>query len=416
MELKLDFCAGSNEPLLDGPECSLILNVWGHLEYRGPELERRVKGTIKAAQARAERAGQLLTASLDLWSLNNSILTRMPEFDIDYTAIDATRATIAIYRREIRKRKVVPMSLPRKNRKQQYDVHIHPSLVRYGNVELRVIQNFLLDPARQRAELDSLTGLMDREEAMYAPSRAASYLDGDDFDWNLRRLMTNAGFYASTASGTAGKALEKWAEAYVSALGDSHLVWHNDFSPYYLKIQRALWLRSGKMPTYVAAPNVFTIYDNIRGRAVLFLSPLAHLVRAQVDSGRLWNLYLDYKIPEFSLRALDAWISTWPNRPHSDWTETFEQLCESVDYAHAKKPFEVFIASCGCYGLPICDYVRRRYGCSVLYIGNFAHVLFGIRQRATRDYLSGRVNSEMWMDSDLRRFPNVERIDGGRYV
>jgi hypothetical protein len=259
-------------------------------------------------------------------------------------------------------------------------------------------------------------GGTDGDDFMYAPKDGAGYLGGHDFGWNLRRLMTNAGFYVVRDRDRAYGALTEWAERYAAALKNSFLVWHNNFYPYYLKIELALWLKHHVLPNYVRSPNIFGIYDVMREREVIFMSPLAHLARKQAESGRLRKLYLNYSVPPFSLRALDAWISTWPNRPHEDWSQTFARLCESVESAYAVAPFEVFIASCGCYGLPICNYVRQRFGCRVLYIGNLSHVLFGIRQAATRDFMNGRVDVAMWLDSDLSRFPNVDRIDGGRYL
>jgi hypothetical protein len=130
----------------------------------------------------------------------------------------------------------------------------------------------------------------------------------------------------------------------------------------------------------------------------------------------LRKLYKNFDVPEFALRAIPAWISIWPNRPHDDWTCTFERMCEALDAEYGKRPFDTFVASCGCYGLPICDYARVEHGCRVLYLGNYSHAFFGVMQNATRDFMKGHLNPEMWVQSDLARFPNLARIEHGRYV
>jgi hypothetical protein len=159
-------------------------------------------------------------------------------------------------------------------------------------------------------------------------------------------------------------------------------------------------------------PDRHQIYDSLAGKDVLFVSPLAHIVNGQVSSGRLKGLYRNYELPPFSLRAVPAWISTWPNRPHENWRETFRRMCDAVDAAHRERPFDVFIASCGCYGLPISDFARSQYGCSTLYIGHAAHTLFGLFPNPSNQ----AINPEMWAEGDLDRYTNVAKIDGGRYV
>jgi len=184
---------------------------------------------------------------------------------------------------------------------------------------------------------------------------------------------------------------------------------------YYWKIQRNLHERFGVVPRYISPTGVYDFYESVQNKEVLFASPLAQLVREQAASGRLQKLYKDFEVPLFSVRTVQAWISTWPNRPHSSWSDTFGRLCEAIEQEYRAKPFEVFVASCGCYGLPLCDFVRNRYGCSVLYIGHFSHVAFGVGCESR--WANARTpNPENWVHSDLGRYPNMDRIDRGRYV
>jgi len=416
MRVELGLCLKSDEPLTELSRSSWMLNTLPAHGFKGQTHQAYVVSALASAQVRAKSQGQNLTASLDLWRLHRSFRSAVEAGDIEYSSIDDILSVIACYRRQVIRIMRLKVEPSNKADLIRYDPDVHHALVRYGNVELRVLQNYFLDPEGQRIALDGILGGIDNDDFMYAEKAAAGYLGGHDFSWNLRRLMTNAGFYVMRSPGQAHRVLVEWAERYAEALKNNCLVWHNNFYPYYLKIELTLWLKFGVLPNYVRVPSVFGIYDAMRGREVVFMSPMAHLAREQLDSGRLQKLYLDYEVPPFSLRALGAWISTWPNRPHGDWSETFGRLCESVEATYAASPFELFIASCGCYGLPICNYVRERFGCRILYIGNFSHVLFGIRQATTREFMIGRINAGMWLDGDLGRYPNVDRIDGGRYL
>ena len=376
-------------------------------------------GIFQETKRDAEITGDVLLPNSNLETLSDDVINMLPDPRYDYGAIDYLLKAITEFLRNsgrlARNSGVAPQRRPNAGY-AVYDPNKHGTLLRYGVVELRVLENFLLDRDGQLSALEQLMPHLQDEERMYAPSRASGFLESDDYEWNLKRLMTNAGFYVESEIGSAWQTLEEWAERYLQAIRNANLVWHNGCLPYYLKIELNTYRSQTITPSYVNTPSIFQIYDAFQGNEVLIVTPLAELVRQQIESGRIRRLYDGYIVPEFSLRAVSAWVSTWPNRPHSDWRETYFRLCEAVQAAHRERPFTVFAAACGCYGLPLCDFVQQQIGCKVLYLGNSIHAAFGIRQRATRDFMSQRVNHEMWVESDLAKYKNMDRIDKGRYI
>lgn len=398
------------ERLLRDSEQTLTFNVSAFRDLSERELRKAVHRTFADAKAIASDAGTKLAPTVDFRAFTNDMvgLLSKPEFG------DAAIAPLLFVINEYWKRwraddgTDIWRDAPEY---PQYDISLHRSLYRYGNVELRVVEDYLLAPDDLRATMEKITEKCSSEEEMYRNASRSGTFINDDSDWNLRRLITNAGFYVGRDPDRAWETLKEWLDHYISALCNAHLAWSNTKAYYFLRIQRALNEKNGFVPRYVEALNTRKIYNNIVGKEILFVSPLAHIVNEQISSGHVWKLYRDFEVPSFSARAIPAWISTWPNRPHADWSETFARMCESVRAAHRERPFDLFIAACGCYGLPISEFARAEYGCSTLYVGHQAHRLFGILP-----VLSDRINREMWAESDLGKYENMDRIDNGRYL
>lgn len=412
MDVLLRWLPGEAAGLCFVDNLQLAINLASLPPLRGRGLARRIGGLVRSAQRLSTGAGKRLVACVDLRPLSGDFSASGAD-SIDLDMLDRCLDAVVCYRSLTRALPKVRLS-SHSSALAEYDVDAHPALLRFGNVELRVLQNYLNNREALRTACRALTAHLDDERTIYAPARATSYLTADDPDWNLRRLMTNAGFYMPRDPDLAWDALENWVRRYFHALEMGHLAWHNEHARYFLKVQCLMARRTGFVPQFVRPPDPFRIYSQLSGKRVLFLSPLAHLAQEQASTGRLRRLYKSREVPSFSLASIPAYISTWPNRPHSGWTETFGHLCKALDAARQRKEFDVFIASCGSYGLPICAHVRERYGCAVLYLGNFAHALFGIHQKSTRT--TPDMNAEMWVNSDLGHYPHMDRIDLGSYT
>jgi hypothetical protein len=410
MTLVLRVLPDINEQLVRDASGALMFNAATLRNSSEGEIRKAVRRAFGAAAEMASEAGRKFVPTVDFRAFSNDLLPLLPNREFGDDALKSMLFAISTYRARWRTERGNEVwrdgpQFP------EYDMEQHPAFLRYGNVELRVIENFLLAPDDLKAAIGKITKKWQSEGEMYASSNASGTLIHDDPDWNLRRLMTNAGFYIGNDPDRAWEILTEWATGYISAICNSHLSWQNTKSLFFPRIQQSLYQRFGYVPAYVQLPGVRRLYENIKGKDILFVSPLAHIVNDQASTGRLWKLYKNYEVPSFTVRAVPAWISTWPNRPHSDWSESFSVLRDSVRAAYRERPFEVFIASCGCYGLPITDFVRSEYGCPTIYIGHQSHKLFGILPVSSEE-----INPEMWAKSDLGKYENMDRIDRGRYL
>ena len=98
------------------------------------------------------------------------------------------------------------------------------------------------------------------------------------------------------------------------------------------------------------------------------------------------------------------------NEIDSGWTETFEKLCKSLGSCKGK----IYFVSCGCYGLPICDYIKSEGG-SAIYLGGLLQTLFGIKGSRfdEREYYSKHYNQYWKYPSE--RPKGSENVEGGCY-
>ena len=286
---------------------------------------------------------------------------------------------------------------------------------RYGNVELRVLENWLQDKEGLLVEYRKVVEQYSDEAYMYRGQASRHWLSSDDKNYNLRQLMTNAGFYPALADG--GEDLNCWAKEYLAALAASKGLFSYPMAyPNFYATQGHLHAKYGVIADYINFPDPAVFYAMLAEHDVLFVTPFAAEVGETFDTGRLFQLYTDIVIPTFSLRTLQSHISTYPNRPHGSWRETYQHLVADIDAAFRERPFSLFFAASGCYGMPLCRYVYRRYGCASVYYGNHLNTLFGVRMACNDNFLTGRRNLQYWARSGLSEVKNMDRIDGGRYI
>ena len=285
---------------------------------------------------------------------------------------------------------------------------------RCGRVELRVIENHLRDHSRLQAGFVDVMNGLDDEAFMYSQGRQQHWLDSSDVAFNLRRLMTNAGFYARDAQD--GACLEDWCTRYWDALLGADCLFTQEQIAAEFLVPQDFMAKLGRFTPFMPFPTPEAFYRSLASQDIVFVTPFPEEIQASAEDGRLFRLYKDIDIPRFTIRTSRAEISTYPNRPHDSWSETFTRMKHAVDRLFEERAPTLFLASCGCYGLPLCHYVHTTYGCGAVYFGNFMNTLFGIRQATSEGFLRERRRDENWSASRLGLIRNVDRIDGGRYV
>ena len=289
------------------------------------------------------------------------------------------------------------------------------SLLRPGNVELAALQTVLHQPS----ELEDLLAEIRRrhhDRSWMETQRDHWWFDPSDGSENLRRLHTNAGFYASSHAPL--ESLQRWSQGTLRALmGGPVLFGNSSITQMFWPIAQAMVQNSRSLPALVQWPGEQAFYDFIADQELLFVTPLATDVEAHHRSGRAFQLFSDLRIQPYGLRCLEAPISVYPNRPDRGFEASLERILEQVDRTYRQKPFTVFTAACGAYGLPLCDAVKQRYGVSCVYLGNLMHTYLGVLQRGSDDWRREQRIEENWMRSDeLSGVEGMDRIENGRYL
>jgi hypothetical protein len=285
---------------------------------------------------------------------------------------------------------------------------------RIGNVEAWALSSYLFD---KEACLDAA------DAAALALGDAAH--DSDEVnpksEWwprtnsleNILRLSTNAGWYANPDSGRA--AFDDWAQRYLGAMHAGHAI--STCNEEMLKLATRCSELSGLQPSTWTERAFFEAID---GRSVLLVSPFAAQITSQFASGALHRIWAAQGITARlrSLETIEPPMSIWPYRPDNDWSESFSHIEEKCLDRLDKGGADFFIASCGCYGLPLVHSINRMTNTTSIYFGHVVNMYFGI---LTQAYLQSKwftnAPSELFVSGDLdSRFGAIGRIDAGRYA
>jgi hypothetical protein len=121
---------------------------------------------------------------------------------------------------------------------------------RYGNVELRVLENWLQDREGLLVEYRKVMEQRSDEDYMYCDQASRHWLSSDDKNYNLRKLMTNAGFYPGLVDGE--EDLNCWAEEFLAALAASKSLFSYPMAyPFYFATHGHLFAKYGVIADYI---------------------------------------------------------------------------------------------------------------------------------------------------------------------
>jgi hypothetical protein len=283
--------------------------------------------------------------------------------------------------------------------------------VRTGNVEMRVLKNFVSGDLTEETVLE-LEGFPPLPKAL---GSRRSWLDDQDINLNIRELMTNAGWYPDDNFKL--DSLMDWGSRYLSAILNADGIFRNTGCDFYEMFFESKRLReSGRGFRYLRFPDYRMFYSMLEGHNVLFVTPFSNEIQSLYDTGNLFKIWRDFDLPNFSLTLIQAPMSIHPNRPNKDWTSSFKQIEEKIRDSFSQHPHSLFFASSGCYGLPLCDMVFRRFGVASVYQGNWTNFLFGIRQNSTESFEPEKRKLELWRSSSLANVEGINAVDNGRYV
>ena len=219
------------------------------------------------------------------------------------------------------------------------------------------------------------------------------------------QMYTNAGFYGSP------DIYLKWKNKYVKAILNSDVILDVFTCPSFiiqgdLMVKLNSWkptLPYNEDPIYWA--KLLEMINEPVGVVSFFK---ADITRQLGKMDKIWNLP---KLKNKNIVVVKAFNTIKGNEPHENWLKTFVELQKRVD----KHPhIRIWLVSCGCYGLPLCDYIKSK-GCRAIYVGGLLQLLFGLKGKRWDERKEVvKYYNKHW------RYPeekpaNAEHVEGGCY-
>jgi hypothetical protein len=306
------------------------------------------------------------------------------------------------------------------------DFNIKGLYIRYGNVELRAIEGLLYAPENIYTDISCLLNKSEDENFYYQKMNEdeTKWISASDTMFNLKALITNAGFYLASNVEDSIKDISIWKKKYLESFTDDNvkLFPYPPCYPWFLNIWGYLYREarlSGKsyVPNYVNFPEPEYFFNSLKNKKVLIVTPFKEIIDRMINENRLKNLYKNFQISNIEFITISAPISTYPNRPDVSWSNSYNKLLDEVIKAiEINQGIDIFTASCGSYGIPLCSEIYQKFDTTSFYFGNYLHTILGVRQGCSLNFGSGIINDEMRIDSDLSKYKNMHLIDAGRYI
>lgn len=127
-------------------------------------------------------------------------------------------------------------------------------------------------------------------------------------------------------------------------------------------------------PFYCILEGIKPWTHSLLGKKVLIVNPFVDSMKKQ-----LTNKFQIFKHEKVFLDEQDfvfykSYMTQGGNNLHSSWVETFELMCKDIK----KMDFDIALLGCGCYGHPLCDFIRNELNKSAIYVGGGLQLLFGV--------------------------------------
>jgi len=179
----------------------------------------------------------------------------------------------------------------------------------------------------------------------------------------LRRLHCELGFYAQTHQPF--QELNRWGMELSQVLHEAES-WTDDAGclGLWLSVTQEQVIRYQQpLPTFGVPPAADSLLAQLGGMEILYVGDQAEDVREAHRLGRC------FRGEPFGLRVLKTPLSRWPARPAGGFWESLDLVLDAVEITYRQRPFDVVLADCGAYRLPLLRSVHQRYGVTALSTG-----------------------------------------------
>jgi hypothetical protein len=202
-----------------------------------------------------------------------------------------------------------------------------------------------------------------------------NYIVTNQIQPNTPQILFNSGIYGSTYQD-----YKIWFDKYINAIAksDAICIWNN------IMIQEQnLFVNKWNLtpvtskivePFYCILDNITPWTHYLLGKKVLIISPFIDSFKKQ-----LANNFKIFKDKEIFLEKQEfvfykSFNTSVGNHIHKNWIETFDIMCKEIE----KLDFDIALLGCGCYGHPLCDYIKHQLNKSSIYVGGGLQLLFGV--------------------------------------
>lgn len=238
----------------------------------------------------------------------------------------------------------------------------------------------------------------------------------EEYKKRIVKLMTNAGFYFSDNFENALKSFIFFKNGYIESIKNSDfLIKWNFLNCYSLNILNNI--KKEKQITHIKSSNGTDLCILFDKKKILFLTPFKDLIDLQYNNGNIYKLRKNNNLTAIDLTTIEAFLTTYPNKKHNDFIETYNYYTNEIDKHFLTKEFDIFTCSCGCYGLLLCNYVYKKYNITSVYIGHDINHFFGIKtNRNSKIDLLNFNNEDLFLESNLHiKYKNMENIENNCY-
>jgi hypothetical protein len=235
-------------------------------------------------------------------------------------------------------------------------------LVELAAGELNVLQPLLAAPQ----QLEPVMAQLRREhhqESLWQQGQEVPWMESPPPLEALRRLHVEEGFYAR--SHPPMESLRSWGREVALALGEAEL-WTDDagcLGRWLAVAQELVLAQQGPVPELGRPPLPEQLLGELAGLEVVYVGDGAAAVQEAHRLGRC------FRGQPFGLRVMEGPASRWPARPSGGFEQSLAVLLENVEGLYRQRPFDVLLADCGAYRLPLLRAVHQRYGVAAMSSG-----------------------------------------------
>ena len=220
------------------------------------------------------------------------------------------------------------------------------------------------------------------------------------------------------------KDFEIWFEKYTKPIKECDAIgtWKNTMHKeqnYFINTYNLVPIYSRSLePFYCCVENIKPWTHYLFGKKVLIIHPFIKSMKKQLNNN--FQIFKDKEKKIFldgqQFIFYKAYQTSAGNHLHSSWNKTYKIMCKKIK----KLDFDIALLGCGCYGHPLCDFIKNSLNKSAIYIGGGLQLLFGImgrRWEKREDWkkIIKENDTKFIKPSEDEIIKNKSRVEGGCY-